>query len=83
LRQLDDAYAAWADGVRELGDTGLARAQGPTQPPKFADAPMARLVLYTNVEVIHHGAEICLLRDLYLRRLDPPQVGSPSDDKDR
>jgi hypothetical protein len=23
--------------------------------------------LYTNVEVIHHGAEICLLRDLYLR----------------
>jgi hypothetical protein len=28
---------------------------------------MARLVLYTNVEVIHHGAEICLLRDLYLR----------------
>jgi hypothetical protein len=38
-----------------------------TQPPEFADAPLARLVLYTNVEVIHHGAEICLLRDLYLR----------------
>jgi hypothetical protein len=34
----------------------------------FADAPMARLILYTNLEVIHHGAEICLLRDLYLRR---------------
>jgi hypothetical protein len=28
---------------------------------------MARLILYMNVEVIHHGAEICLLRDLYLR----------------
>jgi hypothetical protein len=28
---------------------------------------MARLVLYMNMEVIHHGAEICLLRDLYLR----------------
>jgi hypothetical protein len=28
---------------------------------------MAKLVLYINVEVIHHGAEICLLRDLYLR----------------
>ena len=27
---------------------------------------MARLILYTHVEVIHHGAEICLLRDLYL-----------------
>jgi len=27
---------------------------------------MARLILYTSVEVIHHGAEICLHRDLYL-----------------
>jgi hypothetical protein len=36
-----------------------------------ADAPMAKLILYTNVEVIHHGAEICLLRDLYLRDGSP------------
>lgn len=28
---------------------------------------MARLVLYTSVEVFHHGAEICLLRDPYRR----------------
>ncbi len=67
LRQLDDAYGNWVEGVRGLGDAGLARPQGPTAPPEFADAPMARLVLYTSVEVIHHGAEICLLRDLYLR----------------
>jgi len=26
---------------------------------------MVRLILYTSVEVIHHGAEIRLLRDLY------------------
>jgi hypothetical protein len=70
LHQLDAAYAAWIEGVRTLGDAGLARAQGPTQPPEFADAPMAKLILYTNVEVIHHGAEICLLRDLYLRTTD-------------
>ena len=25
------------------------------------------LVLHINRELIHHGAEICLLRDLYLR----------------
>jgi DinB superfamily len=67
LRQLDDAYHMWVEGVRGLGDAGLARPQGPTQRPEFADAPMAKLVLYTNLEVIHHGAEICLLRDLYLR----------------
>jgi hypothetical protein len=53
--------------VRALGSGGLARRQGASQPPEFADAPLARLVLYTNLEVIHHGAEICLLRDLYLR----------------
>jgi len=67
LRQLDDAYGNWVEGVRGLGDAGLARPQGPTASPEFADAPMARLFLYTSVGVIHHGAEICLLRDLYLR----------------
>jgi hypothetical protein len=67
LRQLDDSHDAWIEGVRSLGVADLARPQGPSQPPEFADAPMARLVLYTNLEVIHHGAEICLLRDLYLR----------------
>jgi hypothetical protein len=67
LGQLDDTHANWVDGVRHLGTAGLARAQGAAQPAEFADAPMAKLILYTNLEVIHHGAEICLLRDLYLR----------------
>jgi hypothetical protein len=67
LQQLDDAYAAWVAGVRGLGNAGLAEPQGSKSPPEFADAPVARLVLYTSVEVFHHGAEICLLRDLYLR----------------
>ena len=66
LRQLDEGHDAWIRDVRALGSSGLARPQGPISPPEFADAPMARLVLYTHLEVIHHGAEICLLRDLYL-----------------
>ncbi|MFI6829177.1 DinB family protein [Kribbella sp. NPDC050241] len=65
LQQLDDEYETWLNGVRNLGTAGLAQPQG--EPPAFAHAPMAKKVLYTNVEVIHHGAEICLLRDLYLR----------------
>lgn len=68
LQQLDAACAAWIEGVRSLGAEGLARPQGPSVPVEFADAPMARLVLYTSTEVIHHGAEVCLLRDLFLRR---------------
>jgi DinB superfamily len=68
LRQLDHEYEMWVEGVRGLGDAGLARPQGPAAPPEFADAPMAKLIMYTSVEVIHHGAEICLVRDLHLRK---------------
>jgi hypothetical protein len=77
LRQLDYEHDMWARGVRNLGIAGLIAPQGPTQPPEFADAPMAKLILYSNLEVIHHGAEICLLRDLYLRNdcgLVPPAL---------
>jgi hypothetical protein len=76
LRQLDDAHDLWVKGVRSLGEAGLARPQGPTVPPEFADAPMARLVLYTSLEVFHHGAEICLLRDLYLRSRSKQRDGA-------
>jgi hypothetical protein len=67
LGQLDDGYAAWTKGVRELGADGLARPCGPAEGP-FAAAPMAELVLHINKEIIHHAAEIALLRDLYLRK---------------
>ena len=65
LRQLDEQYQIWISGVRSLGTDGLAEPQG--YPPAFAHAPIVKKMLYVNVEVIHHGAEICLLRDLYLR----------------
>jgi hypothetical protein len=66
LQQLDDEYEIWVKGVRSLGTAGLAQPQG--HPPAFAHAPLAKKMLYVNVEVIHHGAEIALLRDLYLRK---------------
>ena len=64
LAQLDEAYAAWTEGVRELGADGLTQPCGPAEGP-YAEHPMADLVLHINREVIHHGAEIALLRDLY------------------
>lgn len=64
LRQLDEQHAAWINGVRSLGGPGLAHPVGPAEGP-FAESSMATLVLHINREVIHHGAEICLLRDLY------------------
>jgi hypothetical protein len=66
LRQLDDAYGTWIKGVRGLGAEGLAQPCGPAEGP-FAEYSMAALVLHIHREAIHHGAEIALLRDLYLR----------------
>jgi hypothetical protein len=67
LAQLDATYDAWSAGVESLGEEGLARPVGQAEGP-FAESPYADLVLHINRELIHHGAEICLLRDLYLRR---------------
>jgi hypothetical protein len=64
LAQFDDAYRRWSAGVRGLDDAALARPVGPAEGP-WAEHPMIELVLHVNREAIHHGAEICLLRDLF------------------
>jgi hypothetical protein len=69
LAQLDEGYARWVAGVRSLGEQGLARPCGPAEGP-YADEPLAALVTHIHREVIHHGAEIALLRDLYAHRTD-------------
>ena len=61
LAQLDANYRAWIDGVRTAD---LAKAVGPSEGP-YGHRPMASLVLHLNRELLHHGAEIALLRDLY------------------
>ncbi len=67
LVQLDAAYAAWTAGARRLGRTDLWQQCGPAEGP-WAQAPMLDLVLHINREVIHHGAEVALLRDLWAHR---------------
>ena len=64
LAQLDEEYARWIEGVRGLDGDGLARPCGPAEGP-YAAEPLATLVLHISRELIHHGAEIALLRDLY------------------
>ncbi|SDO36980.1 DinB superfamily protein [Nakamurella panacisegetis] len=65
LHQLDEMQAAWRAGVATLDELGMAAPSGEAG---HEDAPMATLVLHINREVIHHGAEIALLRDLYAWR---------------
>ncbi|XVU30339.1 DinB family protein [Actinoplanes sp. CA-054009] len=61
LKQLDEMYGRWNAGVRELSDADLDNP--PTAGPERL--PMENRVLHVNRELIHHGAEISLLRDLY------------------
>ncbi|MBB5789604.1 DinB family protein [Jiangella mangrovi] len=64
LALLDEAYGLWRSGVAGLDDEAMLRPLGPRGGPYAADS-MAKLVLHVNREVMAHGAEICLLRDLY------------------
>jgi hypothetical protein len=74
LDQLDAAYQRWRDGVAGLSVEELARPVGSSEGP-YADRSLAALVLHINREVIHHGAEIALLRDLYLRQVPTSPTG--------
>lgn len=69
LAQLEAEVNAWLEGVRSLGDQGLDQPCGPAEGP-FAEAPLAALVLHIHRELIHHLAEVSLLRDLYAHNQD-------------
>jgi hypothetical protein len=67
LELLDRSYAWWRDGIAVLDDAQLAEPLGP-RGAYFAGDPMAGLIAHVNRETMHHGAELCLLRDLYRDR---------------
>ena len=70
LDQLDAVYADWIRCVRGLGDDGLLQPCGESEAAigNSPDLPMVAIVVHISREIIHHGAEICLLRDLYAGR---------------
>ncbi|MCU1456710.1 MAG: hypothetical protein JWL73_802 [Actinomycetia bacterium] len=64
---LDGNYRRWRDGLVALSDAEwwlpLGEGWGP-----YAESSTADLALHVLDELVHHGAEIGLLRDLYLHR---------------
>lgn len=74
LAQLDAAYRHWNEAVAALSAEALATPVGKVE-GEYADSPMADLVLHINREVIHHLAEVALLRDLYRARALPATPG--------
>lgn len=67
LEQLDREVARWFDGVRGMDDEQMAQPCGAAEGP-WAERPYRDLVLHINRELIHHLAEVALLRDLYAHK---------------
>ncbi|WP_323958784.1 DinB family protein [Arthrobacter sp. JZ12] len=67
LEKLDAAYSSWHSAVSALSLEEMDRPVGPAEGP-FAEAPMGALVQHINREMIHHLAEVALLRDLWAHR---------------
>jgi len=67
LDAVDEAWGAFYAGLKALGEDGLWSPLGAAW-EEFADDTWAALVQHALDELSHHGAEVALLRDLYLRR---------------
>ncbi len=67
LALIDHWHDRWVAGVAGLGLEGLARPCGPAEGP-YAASPVADLVLHINREILHHGAEVALMMDLFAHR---------------
>jgi hypothetical protein len=61
---LDDSYQQWHGHVSALDPAALSAPLGP-KGAYFSAEPMAALIVHVNREVMHHGGEIGLLRDLF------------------
>jgi len=66
LIALEEALAAWRSALVASDDAALDTV-GHSSYPDGSDAeePFLEIVWWVNQEVLHHGAEIALLRDLY------------------
>jgi uncharacterized damage-inducible protein DinB len=72
LEALDAAYAWWSSLLRSITEEQLGEMLGPIG-GEYAEATKASFVLHQIDEVIHHGAEVALMRDLYRDTFGPPR----------
>jgi hypothetical protein len=60
------AHDVFRERIVGLGEAGLRTEMGPAWGP-YEHEPWSALVIHAMDEVVHHGAEIALLRDLHSR----------------
>jgi hypothetical protein len=64
---LDASYRRWRSGLAELTEEQLGTVLGAAWGP-YATSTATDVALHVFDELVHHGAEVALLRDLYARR---------------
>lgn len=64
IEGLEAAHAWWRSILADFTDTQAAEPLGPIAGP-YAESTKASFILHQLDEMIHHAAEIALLRDLY------------------
>ena len=81
LEFVQRGYDSWMAGLAKLDDLGLQ--QHSAGPPNTLDEqfPFAEVILHVNREVIHHGSEVCLLRDLFRAKASPSSAATGSSKK--
>jgi hypothetical protein len=64
---LTEQYRRWRAGMAGLGSSGWEAPLGPSWGP-YAESNTVDLALHVLDELVHHAAEVGLLRDLYSHR---------------
>jgi hypothetical protein len=64
LHALDAAFAVWTAVLADVPESSLAEPIGPVGGP-YADSTRRSFVLHVLDELIQHGAEVALVRDLW------------------
>jgi hypothetical protein len=67
LLALDAAFEVWTAVLSAVPEASLAEPIGPVGGP-YADSTRRAFVLHVLDELIHHGAEVALIRDLWAAR---------------
>jgi hypothetical protein len=66
LAQLDDAFTKWRAGLGTLSDADLDVVGLSSMPWGLdPDLPFGDILWWNNRELIHHGAEMAMIRDLW------------------
>lgn len=68
VAHIDEAHRRWRASLESCDDAQLAAPIGPLAAPYYDQASRRAFVLHVADELIHHGAEAALLRDLYAAR---------------